>query len=184
MREGLRDGLVVWASSCVIGLVVFAACGGGGTTTRAPVRKDFDAQAADFRNIATMTRVGNHFVDNRLGYLAEALAVARSPRGGRYPLGTIIQLVPQEAMVKREKGWSQATNDWEFFSLSVSRQGTTILTRGKDNVVNRFGGNCASCHSAAGRQWDFVCEKDHGCAPLPIGDPVIAAIQHADPRPR
>jgi hypothetical protein len=30
----------------------------------------------------------------------------------------------------------------------------------------------------------FVCEDDHGCAPLPVGDDVITAIQNADPRPR
>jgi hypothetical protein len=29
----------------------------------------------------------------------------------------------------------------------------------------------------------MVCEHNHGCAPLPVGDDVIAAIQRADPRP-
>jgi len=33
-------------------------------------------------------------------------------------------------------------------------------------------------------QWDFICENDHGCTPLPIGDDVIASVQAADPRPR
>jgi hypothetical protein len=52
-------------------------------------------------------------------------------------------------------------------------------------VVNRFSGtSCAGCHSAAEPQFDFVCENDHGCAPLPVGDDVITAIQKADPRPR
>jgi hypothetical protein len=26
-------------------------------------------------------------------------------------------------------------------------------------------------------------EDDHGCAPLPIGDDIITAVQEADPRP-
>ena len=45
-------------------------------------------------------------------------------------------------------------------------------------------GGCSYCHVGTAPQWDFVCEQDHGCEPLPIGDDVIAAIQRADPRPR
>ena len=131
-----------------------------------------------------MTRVGDHFVANVRGHLAQALAVARSAKGGTYPVGTIIQLVPQEAMVKRAPGFSPSTNDWEFFSLDVSATGTQILSRGGVKVLNRFGGSCASCHSAAATQFDFVCGTTHGCAPLPIGPAVIAALQKADPRPR
>jgi mono/diheme cytochrome c family protein len=71
----------------------------------------------------------------------------------------------------------------QFFFLSVSPEGTVIDVRGTDEVENRFGGNCASCHSAADPQFDFVCEDDHGCAPLPIGDDIITAVQEADPRP-
>ena len=86
-------------------------------------------------------------------------------------------------MVKRRKGWNPATKDWEFFFLDVDAKGTTIVTRGADEVVNRFGGNCASCHEAARPEFDMVCENDHGCEPLPIGHDVIEAIQKADPRP-
>jgi hypothetical protein len=49
--------------------------------------------------------------------------------------------------------------------------------------VNRFGGNCFSCHAKADAKWDLVCEQTHGCDPLPIGHDVITAIQNADPRP-
>jgi hypothetical protein len=87
-------------------------------------------------------------------------------------------------MVKRHKGFSRATRDWEFFFLSTTPAGTQIKVRGVQKVVNRFGGNCASCHAGAAPKWDGVCEHDHGCAPLPIGDNVIAVIQRADPRPR
>jgi hypothetical protein len=66
----------------------------------------------------------------------------------------------------------------------VSATGTTIVHRGTDKVVNRFGGNCASCHVAATAKFDFVCEHNHGCAPLPISDDVIKAIQLVDPRPK
>jgi hypothetical protein len=168
--------------------VLFAACGSHGPKASAPrsssSTEDADLVASDFPNINTMTPVGDHFVTNVRGHLAEALAVARAPQGGRYPVGTIIQLVPQEAMVKRAAGFSPTTNDWEFFSLDVSPTGTKILTRGGPQVLNRFGGSCAGCHSAAQPAFDFVCGQDHGCAPLPIGPDVIKALQAADPRSR
>jgi hypothetical protein len=165
------------------------ACGDDGEvatprpTTSAPA-EDLEMKATDFRSLSTMTKVRGFFVDNRLGHLEEALRVANSPSGGVYPVGTIIQLVPQEAMVKRRKGWSPKTNDWEFFFLSTSSTGTEIMTRGQAETVNRFGGNCADCHALAEAKWDFVCEQDHGCEPLPIGRDVIQAVQNADPRPR
>jgi hypothetical protein len=175
----------MWVLIAMITGVVFVACGGGSHTVAKPRPvEDVNMRATDFRNINTMTKVDNHFMTNLLGHDAQALAVARSKHGGVYPVGTLIQLVPQEAMVKRRSGWNKQTHDWEFFFLETTPQGTKIVTRGADKVVNRFGGNCASCHLAADPKWDLVCEHTHGCAPLPIGDDVIAAIQAADPRPR
>ena len=150
---------------------------------RPPAAQDLDIKPSDFRNLQTMTKVRGFFVDNRLGHLKAALRIARSGKGGVYPVGTILQLVPQEAMVKRRKGFNPATRDWEFFFLRTNAQGTTIVTRGTTTVVNRFGGNCTSCHLAAQAEFDMVCEHTHGCAPLPVGDDIIAAIQRADPRP-
>jgi hypothetical protein len=182
-----------WTAVVVTALaVVFVlqACSSGPGHTRAAARsrarsvEDLDMRASDFHNILTMTKVRGFYVDNRLGHLAETLRVANSPDGGTYPVGTIIQLIPQEAMVKRRAGFDPATHDWEFFSLRVSAQGTTILRRGTTGVVNQFGGDCASCHGAARPQYDMVCEHTHGCAPLPIGDDVIHKVQLADPRPR
>jgi hypothetical protein len=152
------------------------------TTTTEP--EDLVMEADDFVNVNDMTPVRGFFVDNRLGHLEEAIAVANSPEGGQYPVGTIIQLVPFEAMVKRAPGFDPASNDWEMFSLEVSPEGTEILARGGADVVNQFGGSCVDCHSLAEAQWDFICEDDHGCAPLPIGDDVIQAVQASDPRPR
>ena len=156
------------------------------TTVTAPPpgqAEDFRATAADFTNIHDMTPVRGFFVDNRLGHLAEAVAMAKANKGGIYPVGTILQLVPQEVMVKRRKGWNPATKDWEFFFLDIDAKGTTIVTRGADEVVNRFGGNCASCHQQAKAKYDLVCENSHGCDPLPIDHTVIEAIQAGDPRP-
>jgi hypothetical protein len=207
MTRRWKTGGWVWGSALALGALLFVACGGGSghpasapaptatdatsttgattpTTPTTRVVQDANLGAADFRNVATMTRVGDHFIANVRGHLAQALAVAHSAKGGTYPVGTIIQLVPQEAMVKRAPGFSPATNDWEFFSLDTSASGTKILSRGGAAVVNRFGGSCASCHSAAQPQFDLVCGTTHGCAPLPIGPDVIAAIQKSDPRPK
>jgi hypothetical protein len=45
-----------------------------------------------------MTHVRQFYVDNLLGNLDATLAVANSATGGTYPAGTVIQLVPTEAM--------------------------------------------------------------------------------------
>jgi hypothetical protein len=157
----------------------------GSGTTETTVVEDVVVDAEDFRPLAEMTPVRGFFVDNVAGDLEGTLAVANDPAGGTYPVGSVIQLIPQEAMVKRAPGFDPGSNDWEFFTLDVTPAGTTILTRGGSEVINRFSGtSCAGCHSAAEPQFDFVCEDDHGCAPLPVGDDVITAIQNADPRPR
>ena len=174
-------------------MAVLEACGGGtsaehsaaesSTTSTRATAEDFEAQASDFRNLHTMTKVRDFYVDNRLGHLEEAIAVAESPDGGEYPVGTIIQLVPTEAMIKRRAGFDPATNDWEFFLLKVSEEGTVIEARGTDGVVNSFGANCASCHAEADARFDFLCEDDHGCAPLQITKEIFTRLQEADPRP-
>jgi hypothetical protein len=157
---------------------------GAGTTETTAV-EDVVVDADDFKPLADLTAVRGFFVDNVAGDLEGSLAVANDPEGGTYPVGTVIQLIPQEAMVKRAPGFDPDSNDWEFFTLDVTAAGTTIVTRGGSEVINRFSGtSCAGCHSAAEPQFDFVCEDDHGCAPLPVGDDVITAIQNADPRPR
>jgi hypothetical protein len=189
----------VWASALVLGGLLFVACGGDHEAETEPTtppetdapaltttiaREDIDMKPEDFPNVNTLTKVGNHFVGNLLGHLDEALAVANSPDGGEYPVGTLIHLVPQEAMVKRAKGWSPGTNDWEFFSLDVSPEGTKILARGKVGVLNRFGDECAACHGQAEAQWDSVCDDDHGCDPINLDQALIAALQASDPRPQ
>ena len=160
------------------------ASGTTGTTDTTAV-EDVVVDASDFKPLAEMTRVRGFFVDNVAGDLDGTLVVANDSEGGTYPVGTVIQLIPQEAMIKRAPGFDPGSNDWEFFTLDVTAAGTTIVTRGGSEVINRFSGtSCAGCHSAAEPQFDLVCEDDHGCAPLPVGDDVITAIQNADPRPR
>jgi len=143
---------------------------------------DLQLDAKSFRCITKMTRVRQFYVDNLRGHLDATLAAANSTTGAVYPPGSVIQLVPGEAMVKRDKGFNTTTHDWEFFELDVSKDGTQVRKRGFADVVNRFGGNCFGCHVAARPEWDLVCEADHGCAPIPITRAMIGALQRTDPR--
>jgi hypothetical protein len=144
--------------------------------------KQIPVDDATFKCLAEMTPVRGFFVANLLGRLDDTVKVAKSPTGGKYPPGSVIQLVPGEAMVKHHEGWNPETKDWEFFELTNTEAGTRIKVRGTKEVVNRFGGNCFACHSVARPEWDLVCESDHGCAPLPIKREQIVGIQQADPR--
>lgn len=114
--------------------------------------------------------------------LKEAMRIFRdSVPDKEYPIGTILQLIPNEAMVKHPREKFPRTNGWEFFALDVSETGTKIRDRG-ENVVNLSqGATCLSCHQPAAR-FDFVCEKGHGCAPIPFDDQKIGELQRSDPR--
>ena len=129
-----------------------------------------------------MHSVRGFFVGNLLDGLDDTIAAAMQPEGAPYPPGSIVQLVPDEAMIKHHKGWSTETNDWEFFALDVSKEGAKIKARGTTRVKNKFGGNCFECHQKAKPQWDFICEEGHGCDSLPIPDFLIRRAQRNDPR--
>jgi cytochrome c553 len=141
---------------------------------------DFEAQESDFECILDWDKVRQFYITNKVGKLTEALAVANA-EGGPYPVGTIIELIPQEAMVKRRAGFSPETRDWEFFTLTPSATGTAIASRGTTKVTNILG-SCADCHGKAEPKYDMVCENNHGCTPLGIGTPTIEGLQNSDPR--
>jgi len=141
-----------------------------------------DIEANSFQCIRKMTPARQFYLDNLQGNLDATLAAANSTTGAVYPPGSLLQLIPGEAMVKHDRGFNAETHDWEFFELDVSKDGTKIRKRGFADVVNRFGGNCFGCHSAARPQWDLVCETDHGCAPLAVTHAMTRALQRTDPR--
>lgn len=184
---------VLVAVPAVLALVVGCSSGSGdrdddaadaGSSTTGAEVVDVEVEADDFKPLADMTPVREFFVDNVAGDLDATLEVANDPDGGAYPVGTVIQLIPTEAMVKRAPGFDAASNDWEFFTLDVSPEGTAIVDRGGSDIVSPFSGaRCVSCHSQTEPRFDFVCEDDHGCDPLPFGDDVIVGIQRGDPRP-
>ena len=144
-------------------------------------RPSFPLSDKSFKCITQMTHVRHFYVDNLAGNLKGTVKVAEAATGN-YPVGSVLQLVPGEVMVKREKGFNAATRDWEFFELNVAPEGSTIRTRGIQDVNNRFGGNCFSCHVKARPEFDLVCDVNHGCDPIPITRAMSAALQHTDPR--
>jgi hypothetical protein len=168
--------MLVSATTLIFGAAVLFSFGPGEAADTNVI------DATSFRCITSMTPVRQFYVDNLGGDLAATVAAANSATGAVYPPGSVIQLIPGEAMVKREKGFNPATRDWEFFELDVSKNSTQIRKRGFADVVNRFGGNCFACHIAARPEWDLVCESDHGCKPIPVTRAMIGALQRTDPR--
>jgi hypothetical protein len=172
---------IIKTSAAVLSAVGFLLLSAGHASAADPGPAG-QIDAKSFRCITKMTPVRHFYVDNLRGDLAATVAAAKSPTGAVYPPGSVIQLIPGEAMVKRDKGFNAATHDWEFVELDVSKDGTAIRKRGFVDVVNRFGGNCFGCHIAARPEWDLVCETDHGCAPIPLTRAMSGALQRTDPR--
>jgi hypothetical protein len=68
-------GDLTWSSTAVMTVVLaiaFSACSGGSPDeakdAKPKQREDFVAQASDFRNLHTMTKVRGFFIDNRLDH--------------------------------------------------------------------------------------------------------------------
>jgi hypothetical protein len=159
-----------------------AACGDDSATTDpGGAVADLDMTEADFDCLLTWPKVRLFRITNKLGDIDASVAVANAPGTADYPVGTVIQLAPNEASVKRRAGFSAVTNDWEFFLLETETGSTTIVSRGTTNVSNDLG-TCLSCHSMAEPQFDFVCEKGQGCDALPLSDDVFLMAQQNDPR--
>src|SRR5579863_6811401 len=168
MKSPLPTPLSMTTPALVLSWLGLLGCSGGssapGATPGAPSdaaaivdagadAEDFMATEATFDCLkrSEWTQVGLSYFKNTLGHTDEMLAVARSPEGGTLPVGTVVQLIPTEASVKRAHGFSAASHDWEFFSLNVSSTGTTIKARGGDaHVVSSFNGaSCIGCHGQA-----------------------------------
>ena len=167
-----------WIKGLISGAIVSLCATVGLAGDSKPISVTDDS----FGCIREMTPVRGFFVDSLTDNLEATLKVANSKKGGVYPAGSVVQLVPGEVMVKHPEGTSPKTNDWEFFELAVSAEGSQIAKRGYEDVVNKFGGNCLDCHIKAELQWDLVCENDHGCDPIPLTRELLDIIQKTDPR--
>lgn len=169
------------AAAAALGTAALLAFTALAQTPKAAPAKKVVVTEANFSCIRNLKPVRGYYVGNVLGDVAATVKAAEASSPS-YPVGSVVQLVPTEAMVKHEAGYNAATNDWEFFELIVDKTSTRINVRGGAEVKNRFGGNCLSCHAPAGPKFDMVCETSHGCAPIPITPIMAKAIQNTDPR--
>ncbi len=150
----------------------------------APVRaRQFIAKESDFTCIRNWPVVNHTRVFNQSKRkLKKAMRVLElDALNKKFPQGTILQLWPGEASVKRGGEYNPEGNGWEFFQLNTTAAGTTIGDRGihTKNAFNHE--ECQTCHSAA-KAFDFVCGHSHGCDPLPLPDSFFDNLQQADPR--
>jgi len=144
--------------------------------------RQFVAKDSDFTCIRAWPKVHHTRVFNKNKHRLKVAMriIERGLPGKKFPKGTILQLWPGEASVKRGGTFNPEGDGWEFFQLKTTADGTTIVDRGVD-TVNFAGGECITCHSAA-KAYDFVCEHGHGCVELPLGDDVFDSLQTGDPR--
>ncbi len=179
MRHRFTQMSQLSAQVCTMGLVVI---GLGLSLATGLYAADITVSENSFSCIRDWTKVRNTYIKHDdPEKLKEAVRIFKESVPNKdYPAGTFLQLLPNEAMVKHPRQKFPATNGWEFFDLDLSAQGTKIKTRG-EQTVNFQGVTCFSCHQPA-IKYDFVCEKGHGCAPVPLDDPKIAELQAADPR--
>jgi hypothetical protein len=152
---------------------------------------EFIAQAKDFRCLDEWTPVPgrrlNVFHKNPKK-LQKALRIAREnqPRQ-RYPVGTIVQTFPFEAMVKRGGGFNPTGGGWEFFLLRATPEGTKILGRTEDEAhtgkpLRNDLGACQDrrCHGSwRAKRFDLVCE---GHLPWFDMDEALFQMLRQDPR--
>ncbi len=146
----------------------------------------FPISDKSFKCTTKLTHVRHFYVDNLAGNLDGTVKVAQAGTGN-YPVGSVLQLVPNEVMVKREKGFNATTRDWEFFDLNLTPDGSTIRARGFQEVNNRFGGNCFTCHVKARAEFDFGVRQQprlrshshHACHERSLRNaPILAARTH------
>jgi len=169
------------AASAVAGALILAAGMAIVASCATEQPKAFKVADDSFRCITEMTPVRHFFVDNLAGDLPGTVKVAQAGKG-EYPVGSVVQLVPNEVMVKMPKGTSPATKDWEFIWLDVDKSGQKIGIRGFQEANNRFGLNCFSCHVKARPEFDLICETSNGCDPIPLTKPMFGALQRTDLR--
>ena len=162
-----------------VGTMLLVVCGYASAGHAAEQKVTVDDSS--FKCITEMTKVKHFFVDNLLGNVAGTVAVANAGTGD-YPAGSVVQIMPNEVMVKHENGFSPATRDWEFFWIDLDKNGAKIFTRGFAEVNNRLGLNCFACHVKARPEHDFICETEHGCDPIPVTKAMFGALQRTDPR--
>ena len=124
----------IWAGTLVV-------AGLGFSMLDSASAQDMTVSEQTFGCILDWPKVRNtRFEHSEPEKLKEAMRILRdSIPDKEYPIGTILQLVPFEAMVKHPREKFPNTNGWEFFALDVSEAGTKIRDRGETWSICRKG---------------------------------------------
>lgn len=149
---------------------------------RPAAAREFIAQESDFTCIRDWPKVHHTrvFNKNRKALKKAIRIMKRGKPNKHFPIGTILQLWPGEASVKRGGNFDPENDGWEFFSLTATPAGTTIADRGI-TTRNFQHLECQPCHVAA-KTFDFFCEHGHGCGELGLPDTLFDALQQGDVR--
>ena len=158
-----------------------------GLAASAPARQ-FVAKPETFQCLLDGTKApGKHFYvfhRNKAALRRALHKIETDKMGNGLPVGTVLQLVPFEAMVKRGRKFNRDGHGWEYFSLNPKADGTTeIILRGKTEVLSAFTHtSCQDCHENRAAQHDAICEFVQGTAGIGLTDDLLAVLQNADPR--
>src|SRR6266851_1700573 len=115
-RKGVKD--MLRRSALVAGLGFSMVC--GASAAEMTVSEQTFGCILDWPQVRN-TRI-KHADPQKLN---EAMRIFRDSKPDKeYPVGTILQLVPREAMVKHPREKFPNTSGWEFFFLDVSKEGT------------------------------------------------------------
>ncbi|MFT6395997.1 MAG: hypothetical protein ACJAYU_000739 [Bradymonadia bacterium] len=142
--------------------------------------EEFAVSDDDFSCLTEWEGVRGFYMTNLLGNTAEAIRIAEEGFVESAPVGTVVQLIPQEAMVKLPAGTSPATNDWEYFILQNNPGGSAITERGFEDISN-VAGTCNGCHVGAAER-DFICEDTLLCAAAALPRALVDSLVENDPR--
>jgi len=152
----------------------------------ATARREFVATAEDFKCLTDGAKAeGKHFfVFGRKRTVKKALRKTKTGKLGKgYPVGTILQLFPFEAMAKRGGKFNPEGGGWEYFKISPKADGTSeIVARGGAEIIGITGSSCQTCHVRVASEHDSVCEFVIGAEGLGFTDEQIAQFQASDPR--
>jgi len=153
----------------------------------APASAEPHAKPRDFRCLLKGKKVEgtNFYIFNRnRARLRKAIKITEAGAlpPSSYPVNTVLQVLPLEAMIKRRPGFNPDGDDWEWVRLSVDSNGKTqIKADGKGEVANPLG-SCQGCHKRLAPTHDLVCGFVIGANGLGLTDEKLAEIQAADPR--
>ena len=145
------------------------------------IAKEFVAQPKDFRCLTDGVQPqGKRFrIFGKKRIVKKALRKTTTGKLGKgYPVGTILQLFPFEAMAKRGGKFNKEGNGWEYFKLKPNADGTTeILARGTTDVLNFQNSSCQACHQRIAPDHDSVCEFVIGPEGIGLSDELVRGLQ-------